>query len=97
MNIEYFQNIKEITKLHNIINVSVNATWHILRLWMEKMASRYGYTDTYNSHTELITMNIQHGGLAKANNSQNPADYNMRSPILWDVAPHLTRKGSVKA
>jgi hypothetical protein len=49
---------------------------------MEKKASRYGYTDKYNSHRELITMNVQRGGLAKANNSQNPAGYNMRSPIL---------------
>ena len=39
-------------------------------------------------------MNVQRGGLAKANNSQNPAGYNMRSPILWDVAPHLTRTGT---
>jgi hypothetical protein len=61
---------------------------------MEKMASRYGYTDTYNSHGQLIMMNVQCGGLAKANNSQNPAGYNMRSPVLWDVTPHLTRTGT---
>jgi len=61
---------------------------------MEKMASRYGYKDTYNSQGELITMNVQCGGLAKATNSQNPAGYNMRSPILCDVAPHLTRTGT---
>jgi hypothetical protein len=57
---------------------------------MQKMAARYGYTNTYNSHRELITLNVQRGGMAKANNSQNPAGYNMR----WDVAPHLTRTGT---
>jgi len=60
---------------------------------MEKV-SRYGYTDTYNSHGELIMMDVQRGGLAKANNSQNPAGYSMRSPILCDLAPHLTRTGT---
>lgn len=49
---------------------------------------------THITVRELITMNVHREGLAKANNSQNPAGYNMRSPILWDVAPHLTRTGT---
>jgi hypothetical protein len=74
--------------------VSVTTTWHILRLWKEKIAYRYGYMDMYNRHRQLVTINVQGGSLAKTNNSQNPAGYSMRSPVLWDVAPHLSITGT---
>jgi hypothetical protein len=57
------------------------------------MAYRYEYMDTYDRHRLLITINVQSGILVKTNNSHNPTGYSMRSPVLLDVATHLSITG----